>query len=152
MKNLSLVILTLCGITAGAQSFTPRTGVNAWNDKTFQAMTISYVNVTDHPGEDTVKLNLNAYRTLVSLPALVDSIDIAFPSVTSCYLGDEVTFTITNTATGTAVKFTGNNLSMATPHSSWPPGTSLYLTPSLRANITFIFDGSAWIEQNRMIQ
>jgi hypothetical protein len=147
MKRIILLsIIIALTTTLKAQYATPRTGTGTGNDNTYRALNFRYLPVTDATGNDTVKLNLNAYHTSVSLPALTDSITFNFTSVANCYLGDEVVFTVKNTSGGTKVKFGGSNYQVGSG------GSVLTLTASKRATIKFVFDGTTWLEAGRLVQ
>ena len=139
MKNLFLILITFCNLTAFSQSATPRTGVGVFHDNTFRAMTIKNVAVTDTVAYDTVQLSLNAYKTLVSIPVLSDTLTFLFPSVASCYLGDEVTIMAIGSG---KLNFAGPNVTNG----------GHVLTVSTRANITFIFDGTIWSAEYSVVQ
>lgn len=143
MKHLFILLITLSTLPAFSQSSTPRTGVGVFHDNTFRALTLKYIPVTNLRGDgtDTVKLSLNAYKTLVSIPALTGTLTVVFPSVQSCYLGDEVTLTAIGAG---ALSFVGSNVVTASP--------GMPLSCSARTNITFIFDGTTWFEEFRQVQ
>lgn len=148
MKNIFVLIAFLIGITlsAGAQSTLPRTGNSVSVDNTYRGLQQKYKAVTDAAGLDTVNLNLNAFHTLVKV-SLTDSVAFAFPTISNCYYGDKVTITVTNSASGTAIRFAGANVQCV---SALP--SRLAITASKRANIVFIFDGVTWVEQSRFAQ
>lgn len=144
-KYISILILCLSVLTTTyAQHTVPRTGVGANKDNTFRAMTINFQTRVDSVAGDTLKLNPNAYRTYVSIPALVDSINITIPSVATSYYGDEITISAINTSTGVDLRFTGANIRTSTAL----PGR-LNIAASKSASITFMFNGVLWDEKGR---
>ena len=146
MKNILILFSALFFVaSASAQVATPRTGTGPNNDNTYRAMTQNWKVVTDAAGNDTAKLNLNAYKTIVKI-ALVDSVSINFTPITRCYAGDEVQFLVKNSAGGTKVKFVGSNVEGDSGIGS------LTLTASKRANVIFTFDGTTWLEKSRVVQ
>lgn len=152
MKKILILAAALITLSASAQKVTPRTGTGANNDNTFRAMTINYKAVTDAVGNDTAKINLNAYKTLIKVASLVDSVSFNFTPVTNCYYGDEVVITIVNTSgSAHAVKWAGPNIESATTTTGGAVGT-MYLTSAKRAVVSFIFNGVDWVEQYRTIQ
>ena len=148
-KIVSIFILILSVVALNAQTTTPRTGTGANNDNTFRAMTIKYVAVADAAGNDTVKLNLNAFKTLVPV-ALTDSVSINLTPVTRCYLGDQVQFLVTNTSGAGKVKFIGSNFEVSSD--STYGGSTLSVASSKRAQMVFTFDGVKWVETSRITQ
>jgi len=147
MKNILFSILAIFAVfVSNAQTVTPRGGTGANNDNTYRALTLKYVVATDAAANDTTKLNLNAYNTLVKLSPLTDSTNFNFTPITRCYFGDQVTFLIKNSSTGTKVKFVGSNVQVGS-------GTAtLTVTASKRAVISFVFDGTTWVEAYRIVQ
>lgn len=148
MKNIFLLVALTLGITfsTSAQSTLPRTGNSVSVDNTYRGLQQKYRAVTDAAGLDTVNLNLNAFHTLVRV-SLTDSVAFAFPTISNCFYGDKVTITVINSAGGVAVRFAGANVQCV---SALP--SRLAITASKRANITFIFDGTTWVEQSRLAQ
>lgn len=144
-KFLCILSLLLIFATGNAQSVTPRTGITPNRDNTYRAMTQKYITRVDSLAGDTLKLNLNAFRTVVTIPALTDSINITFPSVANCYLGDEVTISAINTASGIDLRFTGST----TVRTSTALPSRLNIAASKSGNITFYFNGVLWDEKCR---
>lgn len=147
MKNIVAIILfAVFAVAANAQTVTPRTGTGANNDNTFRAMTVKYVAVTDATGNDTAKINFNAYQTLVRIDTLKDSVSLNFTPVTRCYFGDRATVVVKNGASGSKVKLAGSNIEVGSS------GTTLSITASKLAVIEFVFNGYKWLETNRIVQ
>lgn len=149
MKHLIIAFSFLFAVCVNAQTTTPRTGTGTNNDNTFRAMTIKYKAVADTAGNDTVKLNLNAFKSLIPV-ALTDSVSINFTPVTNCYLGDQVQLLITNTSGAGKVKFVGSNYEVASD--STYGGATIAVASSKRAQIVFTFDGVKWVETSRITQ
>lgn len=151
-KIFAICAFTFALISIQAQHTTPRTGTGANNDNTYRAMTINYKAVTDAVGNDTAKINLNAFQTLIKIASLTDSISFNFTPVTNCYFGDEVTISVVNSSgSAHAVKWAGPNIESATTTTGGAVGTA-YLTSAKRAIIKFVFNGVDWVEVSRMIQ
>ena len=148
MKHLLILLITLNTLPAFSQSSTPRTGVGVFHDNTFRALTLKYVPVTNLRGDgtDTVNLRPNAYKTLVSVPALTGTLTVAFPSAAvglqTCYLGDEITITAIGSG---ALSFIGGSVVTSNSYGAT-------LSVSTRATITFVFDGTTWFEEYRQAQ
>lgn len=141
MKKLIFLFVFCLGlIAANAQSVTPRVGTGANNDNTYRALTFKFYSATDATGADTVKLTINAYNYAVSVPALKDSLAFTFPSVASCYLGDQLTISAIGLS-GSKIKFVGSNFVVAS--------SSMALSTGLTGLITFRFNGAKWVEVGR---
>jgi hypothetical protein len=142
MKNLFLALITVFAfsVVTNAQYTTPRTGTGANNDLTFRNLQLKYVSATDVAGADTVKLNPNAFLTLVKV-ALVDSLSLKLPSVANSYLGDVIKITINGGTSGNKLKFVGSNYTYAS--------SSIAVSTGRKANIEFVFDGASWQETGR---
>lgn len=146
MKNIILIFALIAAISANAQTVTPRTGTGANNDNTFRAMTVKYVAVTDATGNDTTKINFNAYQTLVRIDTLKDSVSLNFTPVSRCYFGDRATVIVKNGANAGKVKLAGSNIEVGSA------GTTLSITAAKLAVIEFVFNGYKWLETNRIVQ
>lgn len=145
-KILFLSLIVLAVITAAAQSTSTRNGTGPNNDNTGRALTYKSIVSTDGSGSDTLKLNLNAFQTLVQA-SVNDTLNYNFSSLVNCYFGDRVTFVFTN-ATGSnhLVRFVGSNVQIGS-------GTNiLALTSAKLATISFIFTGVTWLETARLVQ
>ena len=145
-KIVSILISVFAVALAFAQSTTPRSGTGANNDNTFRALTFKYVAATDGTGNDTTKLNLNAYSTYVTV-TVNDSTNFNFTPITRCYAGDKLTVQVKNTSgSGHKVKFVGSNVQGASGVGS------ITLTSAAWAVIEFVFTGTTWLETNRVVQ
>jgi hypothetical protein len=140
MKKIFFALFLCLGLLANAQYTTPRVGVGANNDNTFRTLTFKYIVATDVAGADTIKVNFNGYTTHVKV-ALIDSLSVTFNSLTNCYLGDVVKFTINGGTSGNKLKFLGNFVAAS---------TSIAVSTGKKATIQFIFDGAKWIETGRV--
>lgn len=141
MKKLIFILFSVCIFNAVAQSTSPRFGTVSNKDNTFRTLTNKLVTVTDAAGADTVTLATTGYNTLVKIAAL-DSLTLGSPTVTKCFLGDQMTLLVTGTS-GDKLKFTGSN---------WVSAGTATLSSGLKAVITFIFDGAKWVESGRVVQ
>lgn len=150
MKKIASLLITLFAVGfIFAQSNTPRTGIGAGNDNTFRAMTIKYVPVSDATGNDTIKLNLNGYKTLIPV-TLKDSVNFNFTPVTRCYLGDQVQFLVTKSSGAGKIKFVGSNFDVSADTTYG--GSTIAISSSKKANVVFTFDGAKWVETSRITQ
>ena len=152
MKNILFVIAVLFSIAISAQSTTPRTGVSPYTnlDNTGRALNYHFVMVKqDAAGLDTVKLYPQAYKAIIEIDSLLDSVTVNVVVNTSSYNGDILEFHVNNTSTGKALKFAGAYLKPSALATVGVPGT-LYLTASKPAIIVFTFNGSVWVETSRV--
>lgn len=141
MKKLIFILFSVCIFNAVAQSTSPRFGTVSNKDNTFRTLTNKLVTVTDAAGADTVTLATTGYNNLIKIAAL-DSLTLGSPTVTKCFLGDQMTLLVTGTS-GDKLKFTGSN---------WVSAGTATLSSGLKAVITFIFDGAKWVESGRVVQ
>ena len=141
MKKLIFILFSACIFNAVAQSTSPRFGTTSNKDNTFRTLTNKLVTVTDAAGADTVTLATTGYNNLIKIAAL-DSLTLGSPTVTKCFLGDQMTLLVTGTS-GDKLKFTGPN---------WISAGTATLSSGLKAVITFIFDGAKWVESGRVVQ
>lgn len=141
MKKLVLFSLfAALAFTVNAQTATPRYRTGASYD--VRQLNHTYQTKTDATGADTVTLATNSYSHIYRV-VLVDSLTLGQPTVTNCYLGDELTI-IASAASGTpTLKFTGSN---------WVSTGTATLSTGLRAVIRYIFDGAKWVEAERTVQ
>lgn len=148
MKNLRfllLTILTALAFGASAQSTTPRFGTTPGQDNTGRVLNYRFYSPTDAAGADTVNLALRAYQTVISYTA-VDSLAFDAKTITNCYVGDRLTFIVTNSSgSGHQVKFIGSNWALSSDG-------DIALTSGTKATIEFVFDGESWLESGRQVQ
>lgn len=145
-KIVFLSLFVAMASVALAQNTVPRYGIATNQDNTGRVMTWKYLKPTDAAGADTVKLFPKAYTTVVQFTAL-DSLAFNVTNLAQSYVGDELEFIVTNIAgSGHLVKFVGSNWQMGSG------GAAITLTASKRANIFFVFDGTFWVENSRLVQ
>lgn len=159
MKYLVLFLIGFYSITASAQTLggggndttplrrtdlaQPRFGTGVYTDNTYRVLTSKLISVVSPPNDDTVKLKLNAYKTIISVLNIAagDTLAILFADNSACHLGDEAIITFINPGLGNRVVY-------------FPPGMALTTNQELdvinRTNIAFIFDGLIWTEVSRM--
>lgn len=149
-------IITILGVFAvssvSAQYQTPRFGTAPNQDNTYRAMTLGLRIINDTAGTttDTFTVRPSTFDNHIYL-TVKDSVAIA-ANVTGSFLEDQLLVTINNTAGANhKVYFTGVG-GAATNWQLSSSGASIALTASKRATIYFIFDGTAWVEQYRMVQ
>jgi len=147
MKNFLLLVACLFTLTVNAQSTFPRFGITKNDDNTGRVLTYNFNNTKDVIGADTVKLNPNAFQTLVApSTAITDSLTYT-ATITKSAIGDHIIFSFINTAGANhKIKFAGANFQFSAG------GSSIILTTSKRGRITFMFDGTTWVEVSRMVQ
>ena len=137
----------LTGITASAQNTIPRFGITPNDDNTGRILTYRYFVAVDNPGADTVNLAPRAWETIILINPVVDSLAFNISSLVNCYVGDRLTFQALNSpGSGHLLKFIGAN------YQTGSGGPAIALTSGKRANITFRFDGTAWVETGRIVQ
>ena len=147
IKTILLAILFVCTMFgASAQSTKPRWGTGINDNNTGSALQYKYITATDAVGADTTKLAPRSFMTIVNCTNVVDSIAFS-ATVTNAYVGDRIVFLATNSAgSGHLVKFVGANWSASST------GPSVTLTSSKKANIEWVFDGTIWVETQRVTQ
>lgn len=146
MKNIIISILCAFTLSVGAQSVTPRTGNATNTDNTYRVLNYKFYSVTDAVGNDTTTVVPKHFHTEISIPSLVDSVSVKVANIANSYYGDELCVRVINSASGTKVKFIGGTFEVGS-------GTStITVTASKRANIKFVFDGTKWVENSRLVQ
>ena len=141
MKKVLFILSIIFATNAIAQSTSPRFGTTKNKDNTFRTLTNKLVSVTDVDGADSVTLSPSGYNNLINVSAL-DSLTFKSPTVTNCYLGDELTMVIVGTS-GDKIKFTGT---------TWVSAGTATLSSGLNAVIRFVFNGNEWVEASRVVQ
>jgi hypothetical protein len=149
MKNF-LIIFSLCLLSAisFAQVTTPRFGVGKNQDNSGNVLTWNLVSTADVAGADTIYLTPSAYSTIVQpINSILDSLSYSLKSLGKSYLGDRIEFSFINSSgSGHKIKFVGTGWQFSST------GSSISLTTAKRANISFRFDGVAWVETGRVTQ
>ena len=144
MKSLKVFLFAAIAICAclatSAQSTAPRWGLGNNGDNTGRALNYRYAVVTDTAGADTTVIRSRAWETIVRVN-LLDSLSVS-PVLTNAYAGDRLIFLATGTS-GDKLKFVGSN---------WISAGAATLSSGLRAVVTFIFDGTKWVEKSRVVQ
>lgn len=142
-KFLSIAILSLCVLFAGAQSTTlPRWGGGPpQNDNTGRVLTYALKTVATTSATATLTQVPNAFETVIKIGTLSHALSDSLNSSLS-YVGDKVTFVFTADGSGRVVTFTGSLHSVGT----------VSVGASLTATTTFIYMGtSGWIEVGRAV-
>lgn len=141
-KIISLIALTLIVTFATAQSTTPRFGTTSANDNTGRVLTYGYINVNLSTAQASAYQIPNYYFTTIRVQTLTHALTDSV-AVTYAHLGDHIEFVFTaDTLTAGRVVTFGNHLKSA--------GT-LTVAKSKKATAVFVFDGTAWIEEDRTI-
>lgn len=143
MKKLfSLLFLMAFTIAMVAQSTTPRFGTTSKDDNTGRVLTYAYKNVELAASQASAYQIPNAYFTTIRVQTLTHALTDSV-AVTYAHLGDHIEFIFTaDTLTAGRVVTFGNHLKSA--------GT-LTVAKSKKATAVFVFDGTAWIEEDRTI-
>jgi hypothetical protein len=137
MKKLfSLIFLICLAIVSMAQIATPRFGTTPNSDNTGRVTTFGVIGKTY---STTVSVTPNSYETFVNVATLTGDATInAVTTVTHKY--DQMNVLLaSDTSTRTVTLGTGFATTLGT----------LAITPSTKAYLKFIFDGTAWIELTR---
>lgn len=142
-KFLSLIVLIFAVVIASAQSTSPRFGTTKSQDNTGRSLTYALVNYTDVAGADSLKTAPNAFQTIYNMTISTDSVTFGSPSLTKCFLGDQIIIIVQGSATGKKLKFNSPYIVSA--------GT-VTTTTKKKAVIKFIFDGAVWVETGRYVQ
>jgi hypothetical protein len=149
MKKILLILSTvLTGACCVAQSAAPRYGATPHSDNTGRVLNYKYKAIADTAGTTTDTLNLypsgweNDYRL-----ALTDSCALSC-NTSNSYYGDQLLLDIENT--------TGAGHRVYFSYGAWStlPSAGAYITlaSGKKAYILFRFNGTAWVEQYRMVQ
>lgn len=140
------MVAVLITATSYGQFTTPRYGIAKNQDNTGRVLNYNFVSTADAAGADTVKLSPNAWTTIIRPSAALrvsDSIQYQIASTAYSHVGDNIQCLFLAGAGTCKVKFIGTN---------WKAGsgtTTLSMSSGTRATITFVFDGSYWIEVSR---
>jgi len=144
MKKLlvSIVSLLAFAIMANCQDTIPRFGTTAGNDNTGRVITYAYTHYLTTSATAVLYQKPHCSVTIYKIDSLRHALTDSL-SVSRAKLGDRVTFIFAcdSLTAGRVVTF-GNHIKSA--------GT-LTVTKKKKATATFIFDGVAWIEENRAI-
>jgi len=142
-KFFGIILLLFVVLLASAQSVTPRFGSGLKNqDNTGRVITYNVATSTDAVGADSLSIKTNASETIYKI-AMTDSLYLKTPVVTSANYCDKLTLILTST-TGTP------KLKIATG-GSWVSSGTATLSTGLKGIITFVFDGTKWVESGRSI-
>lgn len=141
MKKFILIFALFCTLSALAQSTSPRFGTLKNQDNTYRVLTLKKAAIVDAAGNDTLSVSPNAFYTYVTATA-VDSFSVKIGTAATSYFGDQLQLIVSGTS-GKIVKFVGS-LILST-------GTAT-LSSNGRAVITFVFDGTKWVESSRAVQ
>lgn len=140
-KILFTLVFGALALASQAQSTAPRFGTTSNRDNTGRVITYGYATLTDAVGADSVSYKPENFESIVRI-ALVDSVYVKSPVVTTSYAGDRLVF-VASGASGKLLKFAGTNFISA--------GTAT-LSAGGRAVVNFIFDGAKWVEAYRTVQ
>ncbi len=159
MKKLLFILISFLAINlASAQSTattTPRFGTATKDDNTGRVLTYAVISTTDlaQATLDTLTIQPNAYQTLVCMKVgtamqnLSDSVCYKFSSKNTVYrLGDQVTFMISKGTGAGKIKFGGSQYIISTA------STAVAIAANKTLIITFVYNGTKWVEVSRMTQ
>lgn len=149
-----LVVLAI-SFASHAQQTTPRFGVgtNAFggSNGVKYVQSVALNNTNDAAGADTIKLFGNVFRQYVSpKDSLKDSIVYRFKSLASCYPYDELIFNFYAGKASKKIRFSNRILSAFVFSTAGDSTTTLAANKRMR--ITFIFDGTKWLETGKVVQ
>lgn len=142
-KILFLFAITAISLATFAQSTSPRFGTTPGRDNTFRTLTNKVSTLTDAAGNDTLTVTPNAFQTFAKI-TIVDSVSISF-ATTYGYRGDTYRLDITGASGTHYVRFTGSGQTLGSTG-------DITLNSGKGCSITFMFNGSKWIEQCRSLQ
>ena len=140
-KFLGIILLMFAVVFASAQSTTPRFGNAKNQDNTGRVLTYKLVSLANTV--KSVNIAPNAYMTIYKVNLATDSIAFKAPVIGTSYLGDIIKIVAIAPSGTPAIKFYG---------STWITAGTATLSTKLRAVITFIFDGTNWVETGRLVQ
>lgn len=156
MKKLfALLFLVAFTFTVSAQITAPRFGTTKNSDNTGRGLTYAVITTTDVTSAtlDTILLAPNAFETLVCMKTgtvmtnLTDSVCYKFSSTTGNYkLGDKCTFIISKGTGAGKIKFGGSQYILSTA------SAAVALAANKSLIMTFVFNGTKWIERDRVVQ
>lgn len=150
-----IAALAICS-EAQAQQTTPRFGVGVnffgGNNGVKYTPSFSLNNTNDVAGLDTVKLFGNVFvQNVAPADSVRDSLVYCFKSIASCYPYDQLTFNfIGSNKAGLKIKFR-NKYTSAFVFTTAADST-LAIAAKKRTRITFVFDGTKWIETGKVVQ
>lgn len=131
MKKILTLMFAVCAIAMATQTAEAQVR-NVRNVYSFAK--------TDSSGADTITFTPANYETII-FHTLTDSVHYNIKSTGQCVKGDKVQFVITNTS-GTG-KF---NTIPASGFETTGADSTMQITSSKRATISFIYDGSKFIQ------
>lgn len=159
MKKIFLIALIgmFIATVADAQKTRPRFGILPNENNTFSGMSFGNNFVKDvSGGTDTVGLYPNNYVLFINPGQIADTITYAMKTTANCYKGDQIEFICTN-ATGAShqVRFT-NLYKTATvkPFVFAVAAADSIITLNTGKGLfmRWFFDGSQWIETNKVVE
>ncbi len=153
MKKYILSILFLASLFVSAQSTSPRFSTSSLGDNTGRVLTYAVITTTDVTASaiDTIAFTPNAWETEFKPSAnLADS--VVYKVLTSrSYLGDKLLFYIKKGTGAGAVKFF-NQASTGAKFITSTATANVAIAANKTAIIAFVFNGTVWVEQSRMVQ
>ena len=130
MKKLFSIVAVICLTTFCAQAQR-------------EVKSVQLISYTDAAGGDTIKINPNAYETIIK-HTLTDSVTYKLVSTSRAIVGDKITFTVINTAGGTKFRTVASG---TYPFEVSGADSLMTVTASKWATQVFIFNGTSFVEQ-----
>lgn len=138
MKKIILLSIFAFSLSASAQIATPRFGTTAGRDNTGRVLTYGY---SEPAYAATITVVPNRFETIYKVATLTGNASIV-STVTNAHVGDRIVFLFTADATSRTVTFSTGMI----------PSATLVVDISEKASATFIFNGTAFMEQSRAKQ
>ena len=147
-KLISVLAMITIAFTLSAQNTSPRWGSGPpTNDNTGRVLTYAYQTVVTTASQASLYIKPSAWNTTVKVATLTHAMTDSI-QVLNAYVGDEVTviYTADTLTAGRVVTFSSTTLNPLKYVSS-----TLTIPKSKKGQITFVFDGVAWIEKYRTL-
>jgi len=106
-----------------------------------------YVANTDAAGADTIQITPSEYVTVIK-HTLTDSVHYKIKSTGQAVFGDEIVFVINNTSGGTKFK----TIPATAGFQITGADSVITVTASKSAIMTFIYNGTAFVEKSKIVQ
>jgi len=154
MKKLLLLVCLALGFGI-FQSYTgrPLFGTASNQNNTGGVLTYALANIADTAGAtvDTIVITPNNWNKLYVL-TLTDSCVLAIKSTATSFTGSVMTVIVENTSGSSHFVNLLGYSGLATQWGVSSTGTKLLPASTKRVVITFVCDGTIWMEQSRVIQ
>lgn len=145
-----IAFLMVASVTM-AQHTVPRWGTAPNQNKTYSGLAFGYKAVADVALMDTIKITPSSYNNNIVI-TLTDTVVLALKSVGDCWVGDQMTVRIENTAGANHFVYFLGTAALATKWRMASTGTTIAMAASKGAIVKFEFNGVYWYEVSRCIQ